>query len=78
MEKFKNIEVFHIETTDDGMFAYISFQDTEKENEFPNHGYDWMKIPINPRSFQFSAYGNLLVDQSKKECLNIVNTTHLP
>lgn len=69
MKNFANIEVFHIETTEEGTFAYISFQDLENTDNI-NNGYNNIRVPVNLRPIQMSVGNNVLVNQSvKKETL---------
>ncbi len=65
MKKLSNIEVFHIEITEEGTFAYISFQDPENIDNL-NNGYDNICVPMNLRVIQESGRNNALVDQSVK------------
>lgn len=65
MENLKNIEVFHIETTEEGTFAHISFQDIKNESDI-NNGYNNIRVPMNLRPIQLSVRENMLVDQSVK------------
>jgi hypothetical protein len=66
MKNLTNIEVFNIEITEEGTFAYISFQDLNNTDNI-NNGYDNIRVPINLRKIQLSVRGNMLVDQSVKE-----------
>lgn len=66
MRNLKNVEVFHIETTNEGMFAHISFQDPNKLDDI-NDGYDHVRVKINPREIQNSVRNNPLVNQSLPE-----------
>lgn len=65
MKKLANIEVFNIEITENGVFAHISFQDTENMDN-PNNGYDNIRVPMNLRPIQLSVRDNVLTDQSVK------------
>ena len=65
MKNLLNIEVFHIETTKDGNFAHVSFQDLNNMENL-NNGYDNIRVPINLRPIQKSVRDNVLVDQSVK------------
>lgn len=67
-----NIEVFNIEITEEGVFAYISFQDLDKAYTL-NNGYDNIRIPMNLRPIQLSSRDNMLVDQSVKNYENTLN-----
>jgi hypothetical protein len=60
-----NIEVYHIETTEEGTFAHISFQDLNNRNNSTD-GFDHIKVPMNLRPIQLSSRDNVLVDQSVK------------
>ena len=73
MKNLANIEVFHIEITDEGTFAHISFQDLNNTNNF-NNGYDNIRVPINLRPIQKSVRDNMLVDQSVKACQDAVGS----
>lgn len=70
MKNLTNIEVFHIETKENGMYAHISFQNLDNIDDV-NNGYDWKVIPINPREVQLSAHDNPLVDQSVKNHVDV-------
>jgi hypothetical protein len=63
MKNLNNIEVFHIETTEQGTFAHISFQDLENGDSINNY-YDHIRVPMNLRPIQLSSRDNVLVDQS--------------
>jgi hypothetical protein len=65
MKNLENIEVFHIKITEEGTFAYISFQDLNNIDN-PNNGYAHIKVPMNFRPIQKSAWHNIFVDQSFK------------
>lgn len=65
MKNLANIEVFHIEITEEGTFAHISFQDLENKDNI-NNGYDNIRVPMNLRPIQKSVRDNVLVDQSVK------------
>lgn len=65
MKNLKNIEVFHIEITEEGTFAHISFQDLNNIDNI-NNGYDNIRVRMNLRPIKKSVRGNLLVDQSIK------------
>jgi hypothetical protein len=72
MRDLTNIEVFHIETTDEGTFAYISFQDMGN-GDLVNNFYDHTRVPMNLRPIQFSSRDNILVDQSAKNFIDVEN-----
>jgi hypothetical protein len=67
MKNLTNIEVFHIEITEEGTFAHISFQELDKTDN-PNNGYNHIKVPMNLRPIQKSVRDNVLVDQSVRDC----------
>lgn len=66
MKNLLNIEVYHIETTEEGTFAHISYQDPNWKGDDPTNGFDYIKVPIKLRPVQLSIRGNTLVDQSEK------------
>ena len=66
MKNLSNVEVFHIEITEEGSFAHISFQDLSNIDN-PNNGYDHVRVPMNLRPIQKSSRDNVLVDQSVKQ-----------
>lgn len=75
MKNLQNIEVFNIEITEEGTFAYISFQDLDNTDNLDN-GYDNIRVPMNLRPIQLSVRDNMLVDQSvKKEELGVGSGT---
>lgn len=65
--KYTEIEVYHIETTEEGTFAHISYNDPDWEGDDPTNGYKNIKVPLNLRPIQLSIRGNTLVDQSVKD-----------
>jgi hypothetical protein len=67
MKNLANIEVFHIETTEEGTFAHISFQDLDNADNL-NNGYGNIRVPMNLRPIQKSIRENMLVNQSVKVC----------
>lgn len=69
MRNLNNIEVFHIETTEQGTFAHISFQDLENGDSINNY-YDHIRVPMNLRPIQLSSRDNVLVDQSVQNCMD--------
>ena len=73
MKNLVNIEVFHIEITEQGTFVHISFQDLENTNNL-NNGYDNIRVPMNLRPIQKSVRDNMLVDQSVKICQDAVGS----
>lgn len=66
MKNLLNIEVYHIETTDEGTFAHISYQDPNWKGDDPTNGFDHIRVPLKLRPIQLSIRGNTLVDQSEK------------
>lgn len=73
MKNLANIEVFHIETTEEGTFAYISFQDLDNTDNV-NNGYDHIRVPMNLRPIQLSVRDNVLVDQSVKNYVDVAGS----
>ena len=73
MKNLQNIEVYHIETTEDGTFAYISFQDPNYKGDDPTNGFDNIKVPLKLRPIRLSIRGNTLVDQSERDYSVSVN-----
>lgn len=69
MKNLTNIEVFHIEITEEGTFAYISFQDIEGGDSI-NNFYNHIRVPMNLRPIQLSPRDNVLVNQSVQEDYN--------
>lgn len=71
MEIIKNMEIINISTRNGKLIALMSYQNVElKENDF-NNGYDTIEIPINLRDVQLSIRGNMLVDQSVKNDIDV-------
>jgi hypothetical protein len=70
MKNLNNIDVFHIETTDKGTFAYISFQDMENGDPV-NSFYNHIRVPMNLRPIQLSVRDNILVNQSAENCVDV-------
>lgn len=73
MKNLANIEVFHIEITEEGTFARISFQDLDNTDNL-NNGYDNIRVPMNLRPIQKSVRDNVLVDQSVKDYKDAVGS----
>lgn len=73
MKNLANIEVFNIEITGEGTFAYISFQDLDNTSNL-NNGYDNIRVPMNLRPIQKSVRDNILVDQSVKNYQDVVGS----
>lgn len=65
MRELTNIEVYHIEITEEGSFAYISFQ-TPNDKADPTNGFQHIRVPLKLRPIQLSVRGNTLIDQSEK------------
>ena len=76
MKNLASIEVFHIEITEEGEFAYISFQNLDNWND-ANNGFDHIRVPMNLRPIQLSVRDNVLVDQSVKEDLTAIGNGSL-
>jgi hypothetical protein len=70
MKNLNNIDVFHIETTEQGTFAHISFQDMENGDPV-NNFYNHIRVPMNLRPIQLSSRDNVLVDQSAENCVDV-------
>jgi hypothetical protein len=70
MKNLNNIEVFHIETTEQGTFAHISFQDMENGDSINNY-YNNIRVPMNLRPIQLSSRDNVLVDQSVQNYVDV-------
>lgn len=71
MKNLQNIEIINISTKEGKLIALVSFQDISKINEDLNNGYDTIEVPINLREIQTSIRGNMLVDQSIKESVDV-------
>lgn len=71
MRDLTNIDVFHIETTDKGTFAYISFQDMENGDPV-NNFYNHIRVPMNLRPIQLSVRDNILINQSAENLGDLV------
>lgn len=67
MKNLLNIEVYHIETTEEGSFAHISYQDPNWKGDDPTNGFDHIRVPLKLRPIQLSIRDNVLVDQSEKD-----------
>ena len=79
MKNLQQVEVFHIETTDEGMFAHISYRDTTVDfNTDLNLGQRSIRVPIKPRAIQFGVNGGQLVDQSEKNYQDSVPQSNSP
>jgi hypothetical protein len=73
MKNLTNIEVFHIEITENGTFAYISFKNLDDMDNL-NNGYNYLRVPMNLRPIQLSIRDNILVDQSIKNYTDVVSS----
>lgn len=73
MKNLANIEVFNFQITEEGTFAFISFQDLDNTDNV-NNGYDNIRVPMNLRPIQFSVADNVLVDQSVKNYEDVVGS----
>lgn len=67
----KNLEIIDISTRKGKLYAIISYQKLEFKEGDINNGYDIFEVPVNLRPLQYSAYGNLLCDQSVKDSSDI-------
>ena len=67
MKNLLNIEVYHIETTEEGSFAHISYQDPNWKGDDPTNGFDHIRVTLKLRPIQLSIRDNVLVDQSEKD-----------
>jgi len=65
MENLENIEVFNIQTTEEGSFAWISYRDLNNTDNL-NNGYSCKRVALNLRAIQLSSRDNVLTDQSVK------------
>ncbi len=71
MDDLQNLEIINISTKKGKLVALLSYQDISKIDKDLNNGYDTIEIPINPREIQTSIRGNVLVDQSDKNYINV-------
>ena len=71
MKVFQNLEIINISTKEGKLVGLLSFQDTSKIGKDLNNGYDTIEIPINLRDIQTSIRGNMLVDQSVKNNVDV-------
>ena len=53
MKNLLNIEVYQIETTEEGSFAHISYQDPNWKGDDPTNGFDHVKVPLKLRMLIF-------------------------
>ena len=74
MKNLQNLEIIDISTKKGKLVALVSYQDTSKIGEDLNNGYGTIEIPINPREIQTSIRGNMLVDQSVKNYVDVATS----
>ena len=74
MKNLHNLEIINISTKEGKLVALVSYQDTSKIGEDLNNGYGTIEIPINPREIQPSIRGNMLVDQSVKNYVDVATS----
>ena len=74
MKNLQNLEIINISTKERKLVALVSYQDTSKIGEDLNNGYDTIEIPFNPREIQTSIRGNMLVDQSVKNHVDVATS----
>jgi hypothetical protein len=74
MKNLQNLEIINISTKEGKLVALVSYQDTSTIGEDLNNGYGTIEIPINPREIQTSIRGNVLVDQSVKNYVDVATS----
>jgi hypothetical protein len=74
MKNLQNLEIINISTKEGKLVALVSYQDTSKNGEDLNNGYGTIEIPINTREIQTSIRGNMLVDQSVKNYVDVATS----
>ena len=74
MKNLQNLEIINISTKEGKLVALVSYQDTSRIGEDLNNGYGTIEIPINPREIQTSIRGNMLVDQSVKNYVDVATS----
>jgi hypothetical protein len=74
MKNLQNLEIINISTKEGKLVALVSYQDTSEIGEDLNNGYGTIEIPINPREVQTSIRGNMLVDQSVKNYVDVATS----
>lgn len=74
MKNLQNLEIINISTKEGKLVALVSYQDTSAISEDLNNGYGTIEIPINPREIQTSIRGNMLVDQSVKNYVDVATS----
>lgn len=65
------MEIINISTRNGKLIALMSYQNTEPKEGDLNNGYDTIEVPINLRDIQLSVRGNMLVDQSAKNDIDV-------
>jgi hypothetical protein len=73
MKNLENIEVFNIQTTEEGSFAWISYRDLDDTDNL-NNGNFCKRVPLNLRPIQLSSRDNVLTDQSVKNYVDVAHT----
>jgi hypothetical protein len=74
MKNLKNLEIINISTKEGKLVALLSYQDISAIGEDLNNGYGTIEIPINLREIQTSIRGNMLVDQSAKNYVDVATS----
>jgi hypothetical protein len=74
MKNLQNLEIINISTKEGKLVALVSYQDTSAIGEDLSNGYGTIEIPINPREIQTSIRGNMLVDQSVKNYVDVATS----
>lgn len=73
MKNLQNLEIINISTQEGKLVALVSYQDTSITDDL-NNGYRTIEIPINPREIQYSIRGNMMVDQSVKNYVDVATS----
>lgn len=73
MKNIRNAEIINITTKNGNLVALMSYQDINNIDNL-NNGYDTIEVSINPREIQTSVRGNMLVDQSIKNDVNVASS----
>jgi len=74
MKNLQNLEIINISTKEGKLVALVSYQDTSAIGEDLNNGYGTIEIIINPREIQTSIRGNMLVNQSVKNYVDVATS----
>jgi hypothetical protein len=74
MKNLQSLEIINISTKEGKLVALVSYQDISKISDDLNNGYGTIEIPINPREIQTSIRGNMLVDQSVKNYVDVATS----